>query len=148
MDERDGRVFRELELEWAAGDHELVPGERRRNADGDEFRRTRNRRQRRILCNGRRMCGQRFCREGLRRGCFLVLLRSFRFGLGCFSRLARMQAFWMLIQKLFSNLAEPVVKLASVDSLPTQVFRVRQSARPAVDDDLLPAGELLLVHGV
>lgn len=54
----------------------------------------------------------------------------------------------MLIQKLFSNLAEPVVKLASVDSLPTQVFRVRQSARPAVDDDLLPAGELLLVHGV
>ena len=54
----------------------------------------------------------------------------------------------MLLQKFLADLAEPVVEVALADPVAAQVFRVRQSARPAVDDDLLPAGELLLVHDV
>ena len=54
----------------------------------------------------------------------------------------------MLVQKFFTDEAEPVVEAALVDVVAAHVFRVGQPARPAVDDDLFPAGELVLVHGI
>ena len=62
--------------------------------------------------------------------------------------LAWVQAFWMLVQKFFTDEAEPVVEAGLVDVVTAHVFRVGQPARPAVDDDLFPCSELLLVHGV
>ena len=53
----------------------------------------------------------------------------------------------MLFQEFLADLAEPVVESGWPDSVDTHVFDGCQAARPAVDDDLFPMGELLLVHG-
>ena len=54
----------------------------------------------------------------------------------------------MFFQQFFPNLAEPVVEGGFLDFVTAHVFISCQSARPAVDDDLFPAGELVLVHGI
>ena len=73
---------------------------------------------------------------------------GFRRGRRLLCSFAWMQAFQMLIQKFFTDEAEPVVEAGLVDVVTAHVFRVGQPARPAVDDDLFPCSELLLVHGV
>ena len=70
---------------------------------------------------------------------------------GCVSfsgRFRLVQIFRMFFQQFFPNLAEPVVEGGLLDSVTAHVFICCQTARPAVDDDLLPVSELVLVHGI
>ena len=133
--------------ERAAGNHELVAGER---SSGREIAHT-DGNEGRFLLRGSNRNGCHGRRSGFRFAMIRFPLCNGRFfwsvafdNPSIFHRRWLVQVLWMLFQEFFADLGKPVVKAALGDSVQTEICDRRHAALAAVDDDLLPVCDFLL----